>query len=721
MDRRLLVWLPLVALALLAGLPLAGEHVVRAIVLPKVAARLGRAIMVNDVRVGFGTVELRGFVIDGAGAAPPLVVPALRAKVKLGSLFGGGLHLEYVELDRPRVDVVRGESGDDNVSSILDELKKHKHAQESDNGGGGGGTRIDVVRVKSGNVRLTDDTLGSAEVQALDCELRPDGPATVQVKNAKLEVAGARAAAGEATIELTLAHNRPVGLPTITVADGSLTPLPGLALTGIKGNVRPDADGQREVIDVHGSYGGAAIELWNASGWLKPDTKEGKLSLRADRFKLSQLDSVLRNKDGTPEILNASKGEVDAHLDLAFRDDALAFIGGAHLGGLTVASPLLAPVPVPRLGFDARVKGRLDTKARTLHLAELAVDFRNLHAAIAAEVENVGKRPKFDATLKVHPLPCQTALAAFPSELVPYLQGFKLTGTFASDLHLALDLQDLDVPPDLGGQVGIEGCKVVQAPEWVSSDRLLATFEQTVEYEPGKWKTFIVGPESPDWVPFAEISPNLINSIMTTEDSGFFKHHGFIPSEFRSALQQNLQRGYFRLGASSISMQMVKNVLLSREKTLSRKLQEMFLTWYLEHHLTKERIMEIYFNVIEFGPGIYGIGQASRHYFGKSAKELEPQEAAWFSSILPNPKRRYVQYCHANGLLDTKWDAYTKRIMRRMHERGRLTDEEYDKALATPLHFSRTEAMPEKECMAYVKRITTPLAQLAQQGQLQTK
>ena len=170
-----------------------------------------------------------------------------------------------------------------------------------------------------------------------------------------------------------------------------------------------------------------------------------------------------------------------------------------------------------------------------------------------------------------------------------------------------------------------------------------------MEYEPGKWMTFVVGPESPDWVPFAEISPHLVNSIMTTEDSGFFKHHGFISSEFRSALQQNLQRGYFRLGASSITMQMVKNVLLSREKTLSRKLQEMFLTWYVEHHLTKERIMEIYFNVIEFGPGIYGIGRAARHYFGKTAKELEPQEAAWFSSILPNPKRRYVQYCHANG------------------------------------------------------------------------
>jgi membrane peptidoglycan carboxypeptidase len=216
-------------------------------------------------------------------------------------------------------------------------------------------------------------------------------------------------------------------------------------------------------------------------------------------------------------------------------------------------------------------------------------------------------------------------------------------------------------------------------------------------------------------VPFADISPHLINSIMTTEDSGFFKHHGFIPSEFRSALQQNLQRGYFRLGASSITMQTVKNVLLSREKTLSRKLQELFLTWYIEHQLTKERIMEIYFNVIEFGPGIYGIGRAARHYFGKSAKELEPQEAAWFSSILPNPKRRYVQYCHATGTLDAKWDAYVKRIMRRMHERGRLTDEEYERALATPFKFARGEAMGEKECMAMVKRITTPLEQLALQ------
>ena len=124
--------------------------------------------------------------------------------------------------------------------------------------------------------------------------------------------------------------------------------------------------------------------------------------------------------------------------------------------------------------------------------------------------------------------------------------------------------------------------------------------------------------------------------------------------------------------------------------------------------------MEIYFNVIEFGPGIYGIGRAARHYFGKTRQGaaaagggvvlVDPaQPEAALRAVLPHQR-----------MLDAKWDAYIKRIMRRMHERGRLTDEEFATATATPLRFVRTEAMPERECMALVKRITTPPQQLAQ-------
>src|SRR5688572_26223042 len=134
-------------------------------------------------------------------------------------------------------------------------------------------------------------------------------------------------------------------------------------------------------------------------------------------------------------------------------------------------------------------------------------------------------------------------------------------------------------------------------------------------------------------------------------------------------------------------MQFVKNVLLYREKTVARKLQELFLTHYVEETLEKERIFEIYVNVIEFGPGIYGIGPAARHYFGKHPRDLNPVEAAFFSSILPSPKKRHLQYC--DGELSRTGDAKVQRILKLLHERKKLTDEEYQTALQTPLVFDR--------------------------------
>jgi membrane peptidoglycan carboxypeptidase len=217
--------------------------------------------------------------------------------------------------------------------------------------------------------------------------------------------------------------------------------------------------------------------------------------------------------------------------------------------------------------------------------------------------------------------------------------------------------------------------------------------------------SFPIGPDNPDFVPYDKISPNLIAAVMTTEDSGFFKHRGWVSSGFATALKRNLAGGGFRLGASSITMQMVKNVLLSREKTLSRKFQELFLVWYVEQILSKERILELYFNAIEFGPRLYGIGPATRHYFGKTPAELTPVEAAFFSSILPSPKKRYVQYCH--GSLTAQWERYVRRILNKMHERGRLNDEDFTTAIASSLVFDKAEmTMTEKQCTDWVRKIT---------------
>ena len=224
-----------------------------------------------------------------------------------------------------------------------------------------------------------------------------------------------------------------------------------------------------------------------------------------------------------------------------------------------------------------------------------------------------------------------------------------------------------------------------------------------MELEENNFMSFVVGPENPDFVPYAEVSHYLLDSLISTEDSGFRKHKGFITREFKSALIKNLKEGYFKYGASSITMQIAKNVFLYREKTLSRKLQELFLTWYLETVLPKERLLEIYVNVIEFGPGLYGIGPAAQHYFGKRARDLNPLEAAFFSSILPSPKKRYLQYCE--GELNRWGDAKVARIIKLNHERGLISDEEYQAAIAQPLQFVRAETFSREECVTMTKRM----------------
>jgi membrane peptidoglycan carboxypeptidase len=290
---------------------------------------------------------------------------------------------------------------------------------------------------------------------------------------------------------------------------------------------------------------------------------------------------------------------------------------------------------------------------------------------------------------------CQKALKAFPPEFAPKFRGFKLQGKFMTDVAIDINWADLDAL-ELGGKVGIYGCKVLEAPKSVDTERLLEEFEQEVELEKDKYLKFMVGPSNPDFVPIADVSPYLINSFLTTEDGLFYKHKGFIVSEFRTAIVKNLKAGYFKYGASSITMQFVKNVMLHRQKTAARKLQELFLTWYVEQTLEKDRIMEIYLNVIEFGPGLYGIGPAARHYFGKSAKDITPLEAAFFSTILPGPKKRHMQYCE--GKLRKWTEAKIQRILKLAYEKERLTELEYLTASTTTFAFVYPPDFDEKAC-----------------------
>jgi monofunctional biosynthetic peptidoglycan transglycosylase len=140
------------------------------------------------------------------------------------------------------------------------------------------------------------------------------------------------------------------------------------------------------------------------------------------------------------------------------------------------------------------------------------------------------------------------------------------------------------------------------------------------------------------WVPYGRISPNLTRAVLVAEDGTFWQHDGIDYVQLRDAMEVNVERMEFVRGASTITQQLAKNLYLSPSKTPARKLRELLIARRLEAQLPKRRILEIYLNVIEWGNGIYGAEAAARQYFGRSAAQLGPQEAALLAAALINPR-----------------------------------------------------------------------------------
>ncbi len=150
----------------------------------------------------------------------------------------------------------------------------------------------------------------------------------------------------------------------------------------------------------------------------------------------------------------------------------------------------------------------------------------------------------------------------------------------------------------------------------------------------------------PDWpplrwqpVPLAKMPRYLLRTVLVAEDARFYEHEGFDLQAMREVLDYNLERGRVVYGASTISQQTVKNLFLSPSRNPLRKWHEVLLTWRMEQHLDKRRILELYLNSAEFGRGIYGVQAAAQHYWGTSAANLSARQAIELAATLPSPLR----------------------------------------------------------------------------------
>ena len=188
-----------------------------------------------------------------------------------------------------------------------------------------------------------------------------------------------------------------------------------------------------------------------------------------------------------------------------------------------------------------------------------------------------------------------------------------MSGTFSFNGKLDADTRHLENM--LATWSLVNECRITETLADVSPRKFARTWTREVLDLNGQPTQIQSGPGTPGWVSRDAISKHMETAVLICEDGAFLRHHGFDEEAIRNSIRENVKAGHFVRGASTISMQLAKNLYLSQDKTLSRKLQEAVLTMLLEQELTKDQIMELYLNVIEFGPGIYGIGPAAAYYF----------------------------------------------------------------------------------------------------------
>ncbi len=183
-------------------------------------------------------------------------------------------------------------------------------------------------------------------------------------------------------------------------------------------------------------------------------------------------------------------------------------------------------------------------------------------------------------------------------------------------------------------------------------------------------------PTSKNYVHLKHVSENMIKALVLTEDSSFYQHHGFDFQEMENSFKSNLEKGKFARGGSTITQQLAKNLFLSKDKTIQRKLLEALITMRIEKVLSKKEILEKYLNAVQFGKDLYGLKPASEFYFKKSPAELSLDESAFLVFLLPSPEKYSRSYFKKS--LTPFARHRVKTIIERLFTYDRITKEQYE-------------------------------------------
>jgi hypothetical protein len=379
-------------------------------------------------------------------------------------------------------------------------------------------------------------------------------------------------------------------------------------------------------------------------------------------------------------------GIADGRADLRGSTDALRFhvdmgAHGARLGALADNAD-----DEPQLGAPTDVTIRFDGVWQG---AEGTIEIPDVHAMLAGAtvsgsiaLRDLDTDPIVDLALGVRHLDFAQLLGtsglAVPESLGMAPDGGHDLGSATIEVRVGGHLAD---PASLSVSQKIDFRPPRQMPPAIA--RLRGGFVFSSGDGPGPRRPIDVSLASPDFIALRDVPPLFVRTLLLAEDAGFYGHRGIDLRELPAALLTNWSRGGGARGASTITQQLAKNLFLSRDKQLGRKLQELAITFLLESALGKDRILEIYLNIIEWGPDLRGLRPAARHYFGREPQALTPAEMAFLVAIIPGPIKYQSSFAHGTPGpgLRSLIDALLAKL-RSVHAIG---EKEYQQALDEPL------------------------------------
>ena len=420
------------------------------------------------------------------------------------------------------------------------------------------------------------------------------------------------------------------------------------------------------------------VEQAGGPGSIAVDVATGsavRVDARMAAAPLSDLLRVLRDGcpaarlgtvDGDAHLVRATNGTADVRLKGRTRGFALASLAGD--GGACAGNAFAAPADI-----EAELRATVDPAAGQATVSHLKVRTRGIEASAQGAVTGGTNDPRLSVNLDIPRMDLAEVLATAGLDLPA-----RDLGVAALSWHVdgrVLDPESLVVAQRLQFTPPAKPVPAIQ--------RLKGDFVQQVETPQGTTKQILVSPNSPDLVPLADVPPLFLRALLLSEDSDFYGHQGIDLRELPLALATNFARGAYVRGASTIPQQLAKNLFLTRRKTVSRKVEEAALALLLDATLGKSRMLEIYLNVIEWGPGIYGLRPAARYYFGKDPSQLTPRQMAFLVVLIPGPVK--YQRSFSTGTPTPFFDGMIATLLGKLQSVGALSEQEYQAALEAPL------------------------------------